>query len=82
MANHGGKMFTMPINLMTINQFFGTAFDPSGAEGFIAELAAKESKVAPTSLEDRAIGQIGRELYEAFIHLNSAVNPPEVGWRS
>jgi len=67
MANHGGKMFTMPINLMTINQFFGTAFDPSGAEGFIAELAAKESKVAPTSLEDRAIGQIGRELYEAFI---------------
>lgn len=67
MAHHGNKMYTMPINLMTINQFFGTSFDPAGAAQFIAELAAKEAIEYPSNLEERAISQIGRDLYTAFI---------------
>ena len=32
----GGRVFSLPINLLTINQFFGKTFNPSEAEAFLA----------------------------------------------
>lgn len=64
---HEGRMFTMPINLMTINQFFGTSFQPTEAAAFLAAKAAAEGIAEPANLEQKAVSQIGRELYEAFV---------------
>src|ERR1035438_3000476 len=66
-SRHRGKTYTIPINLMTINQFFGTDFDPAGARAFIAQQAAAENIEAPRNFEKKAVSQIGRPLYEAFI---------------
>jgi UDP-galactopyranose mutase len=60
-----GMVFSLPVNLHTINQFFGTAMRPDEARAFI--LAKREASVTdPRTFEDQALLLIGRELYEAF----------------
>jgi UDP-galactopyranose mutase len=66
-SKHKGKTYSIPINLMTINQFFGTNFDPARARAFVEKQAAAESKNTAENLEQKAISLIGRPLYEAFI---------------
>ena len=60
-----GRVFSLPINLMTINQFFGKTFDPRQAEAFIAGLG-EASGADPQTFEEQALRFVGRELYEAF----------------
>lgn len=60
-----GRVFTLPINLLTINQFFGKTFSPIEAEKFILSIADK-SIDAPQTFEEQALAFVGRELYEAF----------------
>ena len=57
----------MPINLETINAFYGRQMSPSQAKAFIEQEANQESIDRPRNLEEKAISQIGRPLYEAFI---------------
>jgi UDP-galactopyranose mutase len=57
----------MPINLGTINQFFGAAFSPSEARALIQRQAGEYAAQDAANLEEKAIGLIGRPLYEAFI---------------
>ena len=64
-AQTGGKIFTLPINLLTINQFFGKSFGPSEAKLFLKGLGDSTIK-DPTSFEEQALHFLGRELYEAF----------------
>lgn len=60
----GGQVYSLPVNLHTINQFFGRAMRPGEARAFIA---AKAEKIAtPANFEEQALAFIGRELYEAF----------------
>ena len=66
-SNHRGRLYTIPINLMTINWFFGCNLDPEGARKFIKQQAEKENIVSPRNFEEKAISLIGRRLYEAFI---------------
>ncbi|MEZ5686662.1 MAG: UDP-galactopyranose mutase [Paracoccaceae bacterium] len=61
----GGRVYSLPINLHTINQFFGTALLPDEARAFIAA-KAEPGTTAPVSFEDQALQFVGRELYEAF----------------
>lgn len=61
----GGRVYSLPVNLMTINQFFGKAFAPREAEAFLAELG-DSSLTDPQSFEEQALRFVGRELYEAF----------------
>ena len=63
---HAGQVYPMPINLGTICAFFGRYMSPSEARELIRSQAA-ESAASPENLEQRAIGLIGRPLYEAFI---------------
>jgi UDP-galactopyranose mutase len=61
----GGRVFSLPINLLTINQFFGKTLTPTEAERFVAQLADR-SIVDPQTFEEQALRFVGRELYEAF----------------
>ncbi|MCC7320341.1 MAG: NAD(P)-binding protein [Rubellimicrobium sp.] len=60
----GGKVYALPVNLHTINQFFGTALRPDEARAFIA--ARAEPIADPQNFEEQALAFVGRELYEAF----------------
>ena len=59
-------VFSLPINLHTINQFFGKAFSPKEAQAFVATLG-DASIGEPANFEEQALKFIGRELYEAFL---------------
>ena len=58
-------MYSLPVNLKTINQFFDRDFDADEAEKFIAS-KADNSITDPVSFEDQGLRFVGRELYEAF----------------
>ena len=57
----------MPINLHTINQFFGKSFNPVEAREFIQRLSDK-SIIEPRNFEEQALKFIGSDLYEAFFY--------------
>ncbi len=60
-------IFSLPINLHTINQFFGKTLTPSEAQEFIASLADM-SIGEPGNFEEQALKFVGRELYETFFY--------------
>jgi len=64
-ATVGGKVFSMPINLHTINQFYGATFSPTQAELFV-EGKCKLGNVV-RNFEDQALAMVGPDLYEAFL---------------
>jgi UDP-galactopyranose mutase len=66
-STHRGTVFPLPINLGTLNQFFGAAMGPDAARALVAQQAAEVDGATATNLEDKAISLIGRPLYEAFI---------------
>lgn len=79
-AMTGGSIYTMPVNLHTINQFFGKTFNPKEAEAFIDSLRVPCSRV--TNFEEFVTSSIGEELYEAFYKYYSikqwGVDPKEI----
>lgn len=60
-----GRVFSLPINLHTINQFFGETLSPDGAKRLIDSKADK-SITDPQTFEEQALRFVGPELYEAF----------------
>lgn len=60
-----GRVFTLPISLLTINQFFGKTFSPAEARAFMTAIG-DASIVAPRTFEEQALRFVGRDLYEAF----------------
>jgi UDP-galactopyranose mutase len=60
-----GRVYSMPLNLHTINQFFGMALGPADAKAFLAA-KADLSIVEPRTFEEQALRFMGAELYEAF----------------
>lgn len=64
-ATVNGKVFSLPINLHTINQFFNLTLSPDEAKKLIEEKG--ESAIeSPQTFEEQALRFVGRELYEAF----------------
>lgn len=64
---YNGNVYSLPINLHTINQFFGTTYNPEGAKAFIASIA--DSSISePRNFEEQAMKFIGKDLYQAFFH--------------
>jgi len=61
----GGRVYSLPINLLTINSFFGRTLDPREAAAFI-QANREELGRTPETFEEQALCSIGRELYEAF----------------
>lgn len=63
-AVSGGSVYALPVNLHTINQFFGTTMGPAEAADFVASRTQRSGE--PVSFEDQGLAFVGRELYEAF----------------
>ena len=60
-----GRVYSLPINLHTINQYFGETLSPQEAKEFISSIA--ENKIDnPQSFEEQAMKFVGKDLYEAF----------------
>jgi UDP-galactopyranose mutase len=64
MAVAKGAVYALPVNLLTINQFFGKTMNPAEARAFIAAKAKKIS--VPRNFEEQALSMIGEDLYFAF----------------
>ncbi len=60
-----GRVYSLPINLLTINQFFSKTLNPSEAYNYLQKLS-DYSIVNPISFEEQALKFIGSQLYEAF----------------
>ena len=66
-SSYRDQVYSMPINLGTICQFFEKRFSPAEARALIAQQAGELAGKVPANLEEKAISLIGRPLYEAFI---------------
>ncbi len=60
-----GSAYSLPVNLLTINQFFNKTFSPAEAEAFVHSIA-DTTITTPITFEDQALRFVGRDLYEAF----------------
>jgi UDP-galactopyranose mutase len=63
-AVSGGLVYSLPVNLLTINQFFRKAMGPREAAAFVASKTRKIEE--PANFEEQALSMIGPELYKAF----------------
>jgi UDP-galactopyranose mutase len=66
-TKYQGQVYTFPMNLALINQFFGRSFSPDEARALVAEHASEIDTADAQNLEEKAISLIGRPLYEAFV---------------
>jgi UDP-galactopyranose mutase len=61
------QVYSFPMNLGLINQFFGKSHTPDEARELIAKQSSEFETSAAQNLEEKAISLVGRPLYEAFI---------------
>lgn len=67
LTTHDGKVYQMPINLETINSYYGINLKPFEVDDFLKAEIGKEKIENPQNLEEKVISLVGRRLYEAFI---------------
>jgi len=67
LTTYRNRVYQMPINLETINDFYNINLTPQQAKEFISREIDKEYYPEPLNLEEKAVSSIGRPLYEAFI---------------
>ena len=60
------EVFSLPVNLHTINQFFRATMRPEEAHAFITTRQADTSIADPQTFEEQALRFVGKDLYEAF----------------
>lgn len=60
-----GAVYSLPVNLHTINQMFSKTLRPDEARAFIEE-KADTSIEDPQNFEEQALRFVGQEMYEAF----------------
>lgn len=64
-AHARGRVYSLPINLLTINELFGKQLSPKEAKAFL-ESVADTSIADPKTFEEQALRLVGREIYETF----------------
>jgi len=62
-----GQVYSLPINLHTINQFFSKSLSPAEAKDFIKSVSDNAIDV-PKNFEEQALKFIGKDLYQAFFY--------------
>lgn len=67
LTNYRGSAYQMPVNLATISDFYGRTLAPSEAAKLLLDEVKCSGITETNNLEDKAISQIGRPLYEAFV---------------
>lgn len=70
-ANYGNRIYTLPFNLLTLNQVYGKIFTPTEAKELLATF---ENPIKPypqdfdfDDLETKAIKMVGKDIYERLI---------------
>lgn len=66
-AMSNGKVYSLPVNLHTINQFFNKTLTPEEAKEFL-ETQADKSIEDPQNFEEQAMRFIGKDMYKAFFY--------------
>ncbi|WP_181773126.1 UDP-galactopyranose mutase [Amycolatopsis pittospori] len=61
------QVYSFPMNLGLINEFFGKSHTPDEARELIAKQSSEFETANAQNLEEKAISLVGRPLYEAFI---------------
>lgn len=64
---YNDQVYSMPINLHTINQFYKKRLNPDEAKEFIKNVACSTIN-EPKNFEEQAIKFIGHDLYKAFFY--------------
>ena len=59
------QVYSLPINLHTINQFYKKCFNPDQAKQWISDIADKSIEI-PKNFEEQALKFVGKDIYEAF----------------
>ena len=59
-----GAAYSLPVNLLTINQFYRQTLGPQEARDFVASRASPIAN--PETFEQQALAMVGPELYRAF----------------
>jgi UDP-galactopyranose mutase len=79
-AHAFGRVYSLPINLMTINELFSKTFSPAEAEQFIETLRVPIA--SPSNFEEQVISSLGIAMYHTFFkHYTRkqwGVNPKEI----
>lgn len=60
-------VFSLPINLLTINQFFNKSFSPKEAKEFV-ETLGDQTIDEPKSFEEQALKFLGHDFYQNFFY--------------
>ena len=60
-------VFSLPINLLTINQFFNKNLSPEDAKEYLKSIG-DNTILNPVSFEDQALKMLGQDLYENFFY--------------
>ena len=68
-GKYQGQVYSLPMNLALINQFFGKSHTPDEARALIAEQSSEIATEDASNLEEKAISLIGRPLYDALFML-------------
>ncbi|OON35660.1 UDP-galactopyranose mutase [Izhakiella australiensis] len=66
-ANAKGGIYSLPVNLHTINQYYHSTMSPTEAKALIAS-KGDQSIIEPRSFEEQAIKFVGEDLYKTFFH--------------
>ena len=66
-GKYQGQVYSLPMNLGLINQFFGRSHTPDEARELIAKQAGEFDTATASNFEEKAISLIGRPLYEPVI---------------
>lgn len=62
---YNGEVYSLPVNLFTLIQFFKTTLTPQSAKDFLNRIADK-TITKPANFEEQALAFIGEKLYTAF----------------
>lgn len=65
-STHAGQVYALPVNLHTINQFFGSSYTPDEAREIIKQQAGEVDVATATNFQEKGIALVGRPLFEAF----------------
>jgi UDP-galactopyranose mutase len=66
-ANTNKGIYSLPVNLLTINQLFQKKFTPKEAEAFLQKISASKIQ-EPKNFEEQALKFVGKDLYETFFY--------------
>jgi UDP-galactopyranose mutase len=67
LTKYDGQVYSMPVNLATLCQFYGRDLNPTEARSLINEQINKMNITNPKNFEEKALSLIGQDLYDAFI---------------